>query len=390
MRVEKKILVIDDNEEDREVVRRFVSRRECIANISFQLLEAASGAEGILLFQSEQPDCVLLDFSLPDMDGMEVLQQLNQQTTPERLCAIMFTGSGNEEIAVNAIKNGASDYLPKGSFSAASLCHAIENALDKTEIRIQLEQQRVLLKEKNEQLQKATEELEQKTRELERSNTELEQFAYAASHDLQEPLRAISGFVTLLNKKYAESLDTTGQEYIGYIAKGAERMNLLIQNLLDFSKVNSKKSSVEKVDLTYVLEKVTENLQRRIEESKAALIHSHLPVISANEWHMIQLFQNLISNAIKFRSKRPLQINITTEDKGEHFLFSVQDNGIGMDMKNADKIFQVFKRLHTRDEYEGTGIGLATCKRIVESYEGELWVYSEIDKGSTFYFTLKK
>jgi PAS domain S-box-containing protein len=234
----------------------------------------------------------------------------------------------------------------------------------------------------------AEEELRQLTEELKRSNADLQQFAYAASHDLQEPLRVVAGFVGLLEKRYKEKLDDKAHEFIAYAMDGVTRMQMLIKDLLAFSQVSTKGKVFEPVNCSVVLEESLWNLHTAIEEAGVELTYDLLPTVMADASQMGRLFQNLIGNAIKFRGSEQLKIHISFRQKGDDWIFSVQDNGIGIDRQHSERIFVIFQRLHTRDEYEGTGIGLAICKKIVELHGGRIWVESEAGKGSTFYFTI--
>ena len=224
--------------------------------------------------------------------------------------------------------------------------------------------------------------------ELKRSNSDLEQFAYAASHDLQEPLRVVAGFVSLLEKKYKEKLDDKAHEYIEYAIDGVKRMQVLIKDLLAYSQVGTKGKTFKPTICSVALEQAIYNLHTAIEESGAEITYDSLPTVSADTSQLTRLFQNLIGNAIKFRGEERLKIHIAAEQKGNEWVFSIRDNGIGIDPKFFDRIFVVFQRLHTREEYEGTGIGLAVCKKIVERHGGHIWVESEQGKGTTFYFTM--
>jgi len=240
-----------------------------------------------------------------------------------------------------------------------------------------------------EALQERDRELEAQTEELERSNEELEQFAYIASHDLQEPLRMISSYTQLLAKRYKDQLDNDANEFINYAVDGANRMQVLINDLLSYSRVGTKGEEFSHVDLNSVLEAVKANLKGVIEETGAVIKYSKLPTVMADNSQMIQLFQNLIGNAVKFRREGVTpEIEITSKKEGNLFRFVVKDNGIGIDKKYLDRIFVIFQRLHTKEEFPGTGIGLAICKKIVERHGGEISVESAEGKGSDFNFTL--
>ncbi len=239
-------------------------------------------------------------------------------------------------------------------------------------------------------LQEETNKLVSKLNEdLLRSNKELERFAYIASHDLQEPLRMVSGFSQMLLKNYSDKLDNNANEYISYIVDGASRMSDLLNDLLEYSRVNSNGRAIQPCNLNEILEIVKKTLSFKIAESKAVILSDELPTVVANRNQMIQLFQNLLSNSIKFSTGTP-RIQISSKSEKACYVISVKDEGIGIDKKYFDKIFQIFHRLMPRDEYEGTGIGLAICKRIVEKHDGRIWVESRLGEGSTFTFSIAK
>ncbi|MCZ6535446.1 MAG: GAF domain-containing protein, partial [Chloroflexi bacterium] len=241
-----------------------------------------------------------------------------------------------------------------------------------------------------EELKRANEALDSRAQDLARSNADLEQFAYVASHDLQEPLRMISSYSGLLSQRYKDKLDTDAADFLGYITDGASRMQRLIQDLLAYSRAGSEDSDLVLVDCEEVLARVGSNLRLTIQESNAEVSHDPLPSVHGNFTQLCQLFQNLIGNAVKFRGDQPPQIHVGVESQGDHWLFSVRDNGIGISLQYKERIFTIFQRLHTKEEYPGTGIGLAICKKIVEKHGGNIYVESETGKGSTFYFTLPR
>lgn len=243
-------------------------------------------------------------------------------------------------------------------------------------------------------IRRSQEELElavrERTRELQRSNAELEQFAYVASHDLQEPLRMVASYTQLLADRYRGRLDADADEFIAYAIDGAKRMQELISDLLTYSRVGSGSDERATVECDQVLRQALENLHLAIAESGGVVTSDPLPTIWADRVQLGQVFQNLIGNAIKFRGEEPPRVHISATDAGVAWRFSVRDNGIGIDPRYADRIFVLFQRLHAREMFPGTGIGLSLCKKIVERHGGELWMDSVPGKGSTFLFTIPK
>lgn len=252
-----------------------------------------------------------------------------------------------------------------------------------------------------EELQKANEELEMKVQqrtvelqtlneELQNSNQQLEQFAYVASHDLQEPLRAVAGYSEMLEQEYQDRLDDSAREYLVEIVDGGKRMQQLIQDLLAYSRVGTRTQELTPVDCKTVLREVLKNLQVAIAEKNAMVIYDSLPTVMADKTQLLQLFQNLIGNAIKFCRQDQPQVHISALKRENDWLFSVRDNGIGIKPQYLDQIFEIFRRLHTRREFADTGIGLAICKKIVERHGGQIWAESEPGVGTTFYFNLQE
>ena len=244
------------------------------------------------------------------------------------------------------------------------------------------------LKQREGELAHANQGLVQREAELSRSNEELQQFAYVASHDLQEPLRMITSYTTLLAKRYKGKLDKDADDFIGFAVDGAKRMQGLIQDLLSYSRVGSKGKEFAPTNCGAVLTKTLKTLELAAAEAAATITHDKLPTVMGDETQIGQLFQNLIGNGLKYRDGNAPQIHISCEQINSQWQFAVRDNGIGIDPQHAEKVFVIFQRLHTREEYAGTGIGLAVCKKIVERHGGKIWLESELGKGATFYFTL--
>lgn len=231
-------------------------------------------------------------------------------------------------------------------------------------------------------------EREKKLHALKRSNEDLQQFAYVASHDLQEPLRMVSSYTSLLFERYGKQLDEKAEKYINYAVEGAVRMQTLIQDLLTYSRVDTRGAELTRVDLNEIFKYAVENLSALISETRAEVTAGSLPLVNGDESQLVAVFQNLIHNSIKFRKKESPQIHIFARQQNRQWTIGVRDNGIGIEERHKERIFVIFQRLHARNEYSGTGIGLALCKRIIERHGGKIWFESQIGKGTTFFLTL--
>jgi signal transduction histidine kinase len=308
-------------------------------------------------------EVVLADYGLPGWNGMETVEILRKAglDTP----VIMVSGALGELKAVECIKQGAADYVLKDHW--ARLPDSVRRAIREKKLR---------------------DDHRKAQSDLARSNRELEQFAYVASHDLQEPLRMVAAYTQLLAERYHGKLDANADKYIHYIVDGALRMQMLIQDLLTFSRVGRGGIERQPVQVGDVLKIAIRNLGAAIEESSAHITVDPLPNVIADRPMLVQLFQNLIANAIKFRGPSPPAIRVAAEKKANEWVLSVADNGIGIAPEYFEIIFVVFKRLHTHDEYPGSGIGLSICKKIVEQHGGCIWVESQPGQGATFKFTL--
>lgn len=262
---------------------------------------------------------------------------------------------------------------------------ALKNAI---RLALRTRARQLQIKELLEERERAVEHLQRLVNDLARSNQDLERFSYAVSHDLREPLRQIKGFADLLMRRYEKTLDQDAKEYLTFITEGGSRMETLIDDLLQFSRIGREPDTSGEVDLGRTVEAAVANLKSRIEESGATITCPAVPLVQGNRTLLVQVFQNLIGNAIKFRKEEPPEVEIGARPEPPGWLVWVRDNGIGFPQENAESIFQVFHRLHGRGQYSGTGIGLAICRRAVESHGGRIWAESEPGKGSTFYFTL--
>ena len=231
-------------------------------------------------------------------------------------------------------------------------------------------------------------ERKQAEEELRRSNEELERFAYVASHDLQEPLRTVASYVQLLSRRYRDKLDADAVDFIDFAVGGVRRMQHLIEDLLAFSRVGTRGAALVPTEMSAVLQSVLDSLHAAIDESRAAVTFDPLPAVLADASQLAQLLTNLLGNALKFRGADPPRVHVSAERAGRMWTIAVQDNGIGIAPEYFDRIFVIFQRLHSRDEYEGTGVGLAICKKIVERHGGRIWVESTPDQGARFVFTL--
>jgi len=269
----------------------------------------------------------------------------------------------------------ARDYLAEREQRAQEI-HALNTQLE------------VRVFERTKELEESNKVLMQRTEELVRVNVELERFAYISSHDLQEPLRTVSSYVKLLAKRYKGRLDQDADDFIGYAVDATERMRNLIRDLLKYSLAGARHMRSEPADCNAVVAEVLATMKTGIEDSGAAVTTGFLPIVKGDSSQLALVFQNLVANALKFRRKETPRIHITAQQQGAEWLFSISDNGIGIEPEYLARIFEIYKRLHTQEEYPGTGIGLAICKRIIEAHNGHIWAESVLGKGSTFYFTL--
>jgi signal transduction histidine kinase len=358
-------LLVEDNLADSELVLHELRRGGF--EVTCDVVQTADQFRQKL--QTTIPDIVLADYNLGSWRGMEALEILRGAGLDVPL--ILVSGALGDVTAVECIKQGATDYVLKDCLTR--LPASVRRALEEKQVRKERRQ--------------AEADLAKKAEELARSNRDLEQFAYVASHDLQEPLRMVAAYTQLLAERYTGKLDENADKYIRYALEGALRMQTLVKDLLEFSRVGRDRKSTPLAGETVVLEAL-ENLLAALLESGAVVHHQGLPAVNGDHTQLVQLFQNLIGNAIKFRGEKAPVITVTAEKLAAEWVFSVSDNGIGIAAEHVEAIFVIFQRLHTRAEYAGNGVGLAICKKIVEQHGGRIWVESKAGEGASFKFTL--
>ncbi len=361
-----RVLLIEDSAADAELAISEL-RREGF-EVSSDLVQSKEALDACL--ERKAYDVVLADYHLPHFRGMEALEIMQQKNLSVPL--ILVTGALNSVTAVECLKQGATDYVLKDHLSRLTLC--VRRALEESRLRTER--------------QRAQEELARKVEELARSNRDLEQFAYVASHDLQGPLRMVAAYTQLLADQYHGKLDPNADKYMNYAIEGALRMQALIQDLLTFSRVGRNGMDSKPIECAETVQEALQNLRVVIQESGAVVNMGKLPLVNADRVHLVQLFQNLIGNAIKFRSSEPVVVTVEAKKKDKEWEFAVADNGVGIAADHQEIVFAIFQRLHTRAEHPGNGMGLAICKKIVEQHGGRIWVDAAPGGGSVFRFTL--
>lgn len=363
------VLIVDDTPDNLRLLSRILS------NAGYDVRKALTGEMALTSARARAPDLILLDIRMPYMDGYEVCEQLKADPQLADIPVIFISALSETWDKVKAFSMGAVDYITK-PFQTAEV-------LARVRTHIQLRQAQKQLHAQNQQLRHLNE-------ELTRSNQELDQFAYVVSHDLQQPLQSITGFVSLIHLKYWSILDAEAQDYLTRIKGAGQRMQRLIQDLLAYARAGNQTTTFAAIDCNDLLNDTLANLQTLLVEKGATIAHDHLPTVMGNYTQLGQLLQNLITNAIKFvPPQQSPHVRIDVSPHAEQWLFSVQDNGIGISPEHLERIFEAFQRCHADQNYSGTGIGLATCKRIVELHGGRIWAESQVGEGTTFYFTLK-
>jgi signal transduction histidine kinase len=346
------ILNVDDYKAGRYTTSQILRKA------GFTVTEASTGHDALHL-AAEQPALILLDVKLPDMSGFEICRRLKADPTTAPI-PVLFHSAVSRCTAdkIRGLESGALGYL--AGEEPAELLATIRAVLHMRQAEV----------------------------ELQRANKELRQFAAIVSHDLQEPLRMVTSYLQRLAQRSRRKLDAEAEECIDYAVDGAARMQTLIQDLLTYSRNGGHGLALATHDSDALLVRVLHDLQVAIVESGAEITRAPLPVVQADAQQLGLVFQNLIGNALKFHGEVAPRIHVSAQREGQQWRFAVQDQGIGLDPRQAERIFQVFQRLHTQREYPGTGMGLAICKKIVEQHGGRIWVESEPGKGASFFFTL--
>ncbi len=394
-----KILLIEDNPGDARLIKEMLIEAKSAPFILEWRDRLHAGLQRLTEYCA---DVVLLDLGLPDSQGLDTYAKVHDQFP--RLPIVVLSGLHDESVAVKAVRNGAQDYLVKGQIDgrlmARSMRYAIERknaeealqeAHDNLERRVkertvELSNLNDQLKEEIEIRKRAEEGLKELTNALKVTNTDLMNFTHVISHDLKSPLHTIGGFANLLARRYKGKIDAGADEILDDIVNGVNRMQELIKGLLEYSQARTKKKQFKPIACTSVVKKAVSNLEAVIDANNASITYDDLPTIRADSLQLISLFQNLIDNAIKYRKEEDPRIHVSAKQKGNEWIFSIRDNGIGIDSRGSERIFGMFQRLS--NDQSGTGIGLATCKEIAKRHGGRIWVESNPGKGSTFYFTI--
>ncbi|MEI7590643.1 MAG: PAS domain S-box protein, partial [Deltaproteobacteria bacterium] len=390
------LCMIEDITERKEIEAGLEKTRQELAVIKMAADEVSELAENVI--NTVREPLIALD---QDLRVVKVSSSFYEffKVEPENTVGQLIYDLGNKQWDIPKLRELLETIIPqKATFDNYEVEHDFATIGKRTMLLNARQIQRVLGKERIILLaiediterKRAEDKLHGVLTELERSNKDLEQFASIASHDLQEPLRMVASYTQLLAERYENQLDEKAKKYIAYAVEGAIRMQRLVNDLLVYSRVSTRGNPLETTDSHSILGEAIRNLAAAIEESKAIVTNEELPMVRADASQIEQVFQNLLANAIKFRGENSPHIHVSVRDEGREWVFSVRDNGIGIERQYADRIFVIFQRLHTRQEYPGTGIGLAVCKRIVERHGGRIWFESVPGKGSTFFFTVPK
>lgn len=351
----KTLLIIDDSEDDIEMYRRYIRKDD---KCTWKIYEADNKDSACETLENNNIDCVLLDYSLPGSSGLKILTEFREKY--QFLPIILLTGEGNENVAVQAMRLKAQNYLVKSDLTPDILQKEVHSAIDLASLNRKIEDQK----------------------------DALQNFAAILAHDLKEPLRSINYFIDRLNVEYSDKLGGDSAKYFNFISGAAERMSELIDTVSVFNYMDTSQQKMEILDLEEVRENAIKNLDTAIREKNARITSNKLPCIYGDRIQLTQLLQNLIGNSIKYCKNGTPSIHISAQHNNNGWVICLKDNGIGMEQQYLKRIFEPFQRLHTTQEYSGSGLGLATCKKIIERHNGKIWCESEEGIGSEFYFLL--
>jgi light-regulated signal transduction histidine kinase (bacteriophytochrome) len=357
------VLVVEDNPAELRLLCEIFDREELRA------IGCGSAAEALQQVEQRSFDVAVVDYRLPDLSGTQLLERI--RSVDEQIRVIIYTGCGSYDSVKEALNLGAFAYLEKLSDPSELLRHVRCACLERVDRYASDLERAVALR----------------TDELARSNRELEEFASVVAHDLRSPLLTVSGYCQLLSEEYGNRLDANAHDYLGQIVAAASRMNRLIEDILEYSRVGRSNCPLRPVDMQSVLTQAMANLEGSIREQGASIEVGPMPTVVGDQTQLAQLLQNLIDNGIKFRRDEAPRIRVTASRIDKGWRFAVEDNGIGIAEEYFEQIFGTFRRLHGR-EYPGTGIGLALCKKIVDRHKGRIWPVSTVGQGTTFYFTV--
>jgi signal transduction histidine kinase len=391
MKDELNILLVEDNEGDERLIRELLREQHLIR---FNVDLASSLKESESKIPENKFDIILLDLGLPDSNGLETLFKF-KALFPELATIIILTGLNDTEVGLKAVNSGAQDYIIKGHVDSDKLLKSIIYSYERSRLNNELKSQIEARKLAEKEILKLNSELEQRildrTAQLKIVNLELEAFSHSVSHDLRAPLRHINGFAEILKEEYYDQLPEKAKNYLDTISDSAKKMNILIDDLIKLSRTNRIELKKSMLKMNQVLDDALSEVQSLLENRKVDINISTLPEI-IGDYNLLRLvWVNLLDNAIKYtRPRKKAVINIDYKEEKEEFIFCIHDNGVGFDMNYAQKLFGAFQRLHSTDEFEGTGIGLSNVRRIISRHSGRTWAEAELDKGASFYFSLPK
>ncbi len=362
------VLLLEDSPEDVIMYKRHL---DAMPGVFFNIQETGSVQQAKDILQGNDFDCYVIDYNLPDSNGLDFVRYLLNEKAEhgEKAAIIIVTGQGSEEIAAESFKLGADEYLTKRSISDGFFGRPVLNAIERSQLTAQIQhfQDR-----------------------LAQSNKDLSDFTHTAAHDLKSPLRRISSYCEILAEDAADRLNDEDKTILDRMQVNAQRMQNLINSLLSYSMIEYDEEEKQQTDLKQIAEETINELKETIDETAARVDVGDLPVINAYPVRMKQVLTNLVYNALKYKSSEPPYIVIDcVENDDKKITLSVKDNGQGIPQDHQDMIFKDFKRLHSNEEVEGSGLGLSICRKIIERHGGKIWVESEPGKGSTFFFTLK-